>query len=266
MSDQIPVDDVVTQEVPLQPHNRQAEEAVLGSILINPESYFDLAQVIRSDDFYIIRNQWIWDVFVQLQERRQPIDYVTVCDELEQRNQLTEIGGPAYVMALINQTPSSLHAVAYAQIVADTSVRRRMLSAANNLAKLAFDQQKNIDDILNDAEKSIFGISERRTRGDLEPINHVLSEVLDRVDQLYQRSEEIFGVPTGLVDLDRWLGGLQRSDLLIVAGRPGIGKTGFLLSAAKNAAQKYKKNVAMFSLEMSNEQLVQRLLAQETGN
>ena len=265
MSDHIPIDDVVTQEVPLQPHNRQAEEAVLGSVLINPESYFDLAQVIRSDDFYIIRNQWIWDVFIQLQERRQPIDYVTVCDELEQRNQLTEIGGPAYIMALINQTPSSLHAVAYAQIVTDTSVRRRMLSAANNLAKLAFDQQKNIDEILNGAEKSIFGISERRTRGDLEPINHVLSEVLDRVDQLYQRSDEIFGVPTGLIDLDRWLGGLQRSDLLIVAGRPGIGKTGFLLSAAKNAAQKYKKNVAMFSLEMSNEQLVQRLLAQETG-
>ena len=264
MSD-ISSDDFVTQEAPQQPHNRQAEEAVLGSVLINPESYYDLAQMIHADDFYIIRNSWIWDIFVHLQERRLPIDFVTICDELEQRNQIQEIGGPAYLMSLINQTPTCLHAAAYAQIVADTSVRRRMLTAANSLAKLAYNQQQEINNILDEAEKSIFSISELRMRGDLEPISQVLSEVYDRVDLQYQRSDEIFGVPTGLIDLDKCLGGLQKSDLIIVAGRPGIGKTGFLLSAAKNAAQKFKKHVAMFSLEMSNEQLVQRLIAQETG-
>ena len=168
-------------------------------------------------------------------------------------------------MALINQTPTSLHAEAYGRLIEQTSVRRRMLSAANELAKLAYDQGKTVDTVLDEAEKSIFGISERRIRKDLQPIQQVLSEVYDRVDRMSQRGDEIMGVPTGLIDLDRLFGGLQKSDLLIVAGRPGMGKTGFMLSIAKNAAQKHKKHVAVFSLEMSNEQLVQRLIAQETG-
>jgi replicative DNA helicase len=140
-----------------------------------------------------------------------------------------------------------------------------MLSSANELARLAYDQQKNVEGILEEAEKSIFSISERRARNDLQPIDQVLSDVYDRIDLLSKRGDEIYGVPTGLIDLDKVLGGLQKSDLLIVAGRPGMGKTGFLLSVAKNAAQKHKKHVAIFSLEMSNEQLVQRLIAQETG-
>jgi replicative DNA helicase len=168
-------------------------------------------------------------------------------------------------MSLINQTPTSLHAEAYGRIIEDSSIRRRMLISANEVARLALDQQSSVDTVMDEAEKSIFGISERRIRNDLQPIQTVLSEVYDRVDQLSRRDEEIYGVPTGLVDVDRLLGGLQKSDLLIIAGRPGMGKTGFLLSVAKNAAQKYKKHVAFFSLEMSNEQLVQRLIAQETG-
>ena len=140
-----------------------------------------------------------------------------------------------------------------------------MLAAANEIAKLAYDQTQTVDTVMDEAEKSIFSISERRVRHDLQPIQQVLSECYDRVDQLSQRGDEIMGVPTGLIDLDKLLGGLQKSDLLIIAGRPGMGKTGFLLSVAKNAAQTHKKHVAIFSLEMSNEQLVQRLIAQETG-
>ena len=259
------IDEVQPAEMQAQPHNRQAEEAVLGAVLINAESYFDVAQFLQADDFYIVRNRWIWDAFTRLHERRQPIDYLTVISELEQQNQLAEVGGPAYIMALINQTPTSLHAEAYGRLIEQTSVRRRMLSAANELAKLAYDQGKTVDTVLDEAEKSIFGISERRIRKDLQPIQQVLSEVYDRVDRMSQRGDEIMGVPTGLIDLDRLFGGLQKSDLLIVAGRPGMGKTGFMLSIAKNAAQKHKKHVAVFSLEMSNEQLVQRLIAQETG-
>jgi replicative DNA helicase len=252
-------------EIQAQPHNREAEEAVLGSVLINPESYYDLAQFLQADDFYIIRNQWIWEAFNRLHNSRTPIDFLTVCEQLDQQNQLAESGGAAYIMSLINQTPTSLHAEAYGHMVQDNSIRRKMLSSANELAKLAYNREQSIDTILDEAEKSIFGISERRTRSDLEPIQVVLSEVYDRVDQLSRRSEEIYGVPTGLSDLDKLLGGLQKSDLLIVAGRPGMGKTGFLLTVAKNAAQRHKKHVAVFSLEMSNEQLVQRLIAQETG-
>ena len=265
MTDFLPLEEIQPAEIQGQPHSRQAEEAVLGAVLINAESYFDVAQFLQSDDFYIIRNRWIWDAFTRLHERRQPIDTLTVISELEQQGQLAESGGPAYIMALINQTPTSLHAEAYGRIVEQTAVRRRMLTAANDLAKLAYDQSQSIDTVLDEAEKSIFGISERRIRKDLQPIQQVLSEVYDRVDRMSQRGDEIMGVPTGLIDLDHLLGGLQKSDLLIVAGRPGMGKTGFMLSISKNAAQKHKKHVAFFSLEMSNEQLVQRLIAQETG-
>jgi replicative DNA helicase len=247
------------------PHNREAEEAVLGAVMINPEVYYDVAQVIQPDDFYIVRNRWIWDAFTRLHETRTPIDYLTMVQDLEERGQLAEIGGPAYLTALINQTPTSLHAEAYAHIVADSAVRRRMLTAANQMAKLAFDQQRSIDTIIDEAEKSVFSLSERRISRDVQPIQNVLSDYYDRIDSLSQRDEDIYGVPTGLNDLDSLLGGLQKSDLIIIAGRPGMGKTGFMLSAAKNAALKHKKHVAMFSLEMSAEQLVQRLIAQETG-
>jgi len=133
------------------------------------------------------------------------------------------------------------------------------------MAKLAYQEDKDVEEIINSAEKSVFNLSERRIRRDLQSISTVVSQYYDRVSQLYQRTDEFFGVPTGLVDLDKLLGGLQKSDLLIVAGRPASGKTGFLLTIAKNAAMKHKKHVAMFSLEMSNEQLVQRMIAQETG-
>jgi replicative DNA helicase len=264
MSD-VSIDDVATSQIQSQPHSRQAEEAVLGAILIDSEAYFNVAQFLKPDDFYIVRNRWIWETFTRLHERRAPIDYLTVCEELEQQGQLTEVGGPAYVTSLINQTPSSLNAEAYAHLVEENAVRRRMLQAANDLARLAYDQKQSVDTIMDEAEKSIFSISERRVRHDLQPIQQVLSEVYDRVDQLSRRDDEIFGVPTGLIDLDKLLGGLQKSDLLIVAGRPGMGKTGFMLSIMKNAAQRHKKHIAMFSLEMSSEQLVQRLIAQETG-
>lgn len=264
MSDFSQMDDHVSAEIQSQPNSREAEEAVLGSVLIYPESYYEIAQILHADDFYVIRNQWLWEVFTRLHDRRVPIDLLTVSEDLEEHGQLTEIGGQAYLTALINQTPSSLHAEAYAKIVEQNAVRRRMLASANELAKLAYDQEKPIDTIIDEAEQNIFGLSERRVKHDLVPISQVVSETYDHVNELAQRDEEIFGVPTGLTDLDRLLGGLQKSDLLIIAGRPGSGKTGFLLSVAKNAAQKHKKHVAVFSLEMSNEQLVQRLIAQET--
>ena len=260
-----PLDDDVSTVIQSQPYSREAEEAVLGSVLINPDSYFEISEVINPDDFYIIRNQWIWNSYIRLHERRIPIDILTVSEDLQEQGQLGEIGGQAYLLALVNQTPTSLHGSAYAQIVEQTSIRRRMLASANELAKLAYDQGKEVKTILDAAEKSVFGLSARRVRHDLESIGTVVSDYYDHVDELSKRDEEISGVPTGLTDLDIQLGGMQKSDLLIIAGRPGSGKTGFLLSVAKNAAQKHKKNVAMFSLEMSNQQLVQRLIAQETG-
>ncbi|HJS29922.1 MAG TPA: replicative DNA helicase [Anaerolineales bacterium] len=247
------------------PHSRESEEAILGAVLINPEAYYDVAQFLQADDFYIHRHRWIWDTFTRLHEKRSPIDFLTVSEELDSLDQLKEIGGPAYLTTLINSVPSSLHAEAYGRLVEESAIRRRMLAAANQIAKLAYDEERPVNTVLDSAEQSVFAISERRLTRDLQPIKQVLSEYYDRVDQLARQGEGIYGVPTGFIDLDRLLGGMQGSDLLIIAGRPGMGKTGFLLSAAKNAAQTYKKNVAIFSLEMSNDQLVQRLIAQETG-
>jgi len=260
-----PPEEATVSSVNIVPHSLEAEEAVVGSILINPDAYFDVAQFLRSEDFYIHRHRWIWEAFLRLHEKRTPIDILTVADELEQMNKLAEIGGSAYLTALINNVPTSLHAEAYGRIVEETAVRRRMLSAANEIAKLAYKQEAGIDNIMDEAEKSIFGVSERRITRDLQTIQQVISEVVERIDLLSRRDEDTYGVPTGFIDLDKLLGGMQPSDFLIIAGRPGTGKTSFMLSAAKNAAQTHKKHVAIFSLEMSNEQLIQRLIAQETG-
>jgi len=264
MSDFLPLETPPPESTTL-PFSREAEEAVIGAVLINPEAYYDVAQFLRGEDFYIHRNRWIWDAFTHLQENRTPIDLLTVTETLEQGNRLSEIGGPAYLTTLINQVPSSLHAEAYGRIIQESAIRRRMLIAANEIANLAYDTEKPLQNIIDQAEQSVFNLSEERLRSDLRPIGEVLSDYYDRVGERSKITDEIYGVPTGLIDIDIVLGGMQKSDLLIVAGRPGSGKTGFLLTVAKNAGLTHKKHIAMFSLEMSSEQLVQRLIAQQTG-
>src|SRR6202142_825190 len=265
MTDFSPPEETTAPAAPSIPHNREAEEAVVGAVLINPEAYYDVAQFLQADDFYIHRHKWIWEAFTSLHEQRIPIDLLTINEELDRKGQLSEIGGPAYLTSLVNQVPTSLNAESYGHIVESHSIRRKMINAANSIASMAYNEDSTVDNVMDDAEKAIFNVSERRLKHDLQPIRTVLSEYYDRIDDLAKRDEEIFGVPTGFIDLDKMLGGLQSSDLLIIAGRPGQGKTGFLLSVAKNAALTHKKHVAIFSLEMSNEQVVQRLIAQETG-
>jgi len=260
-----PVEGISLPSAPITPHNREAEEAVVGAVLINPESYYDLAQFLQADDFYIVRHRWIWEAFTRLHEKRIPLDFLTVSEELENAGQLAEIGGPAYLTALLNQVPTSLHAEAYGRMVEADAIRRRMLTAANQIATLAYNERESVENIIEESEKSIFNVSERRLRHDVRPIRQVMSEAYDRMDEISKRPEDIFGVPTGFIDLDRKLMGLQPSDLLIIAGRPGQGKSGFVVSVAKNAALIHKKNVAIFSLEMSNEQVAQRLISQQTG-
>lgn len=262
---EIPYGDDAAPTAPGIPHSREAEEAVVGAVLINPEVYYDVAQFLSADDFYIHRHKWIWEAFTRLHEGRTPVDLLTVSEELDRMGQLAELGGPAYLTALINQVPTSLNAESYGRIVVAHAVRRKMINAANRIASLAYDEGAPVDTVMDEAEKAVFSVSERRLTHDLQPISSVLSEYYDRVDDLAKRPEEFHGVPTGFIDLDKLLSGLQPSDLLIIAGRPGQGKTGFLLSVAKNAALTHKKHVAIFSLEMSNEQVVQRLIAQETG-
>jgi replicative DNA helicase len=249
----------------LTPHNREAEEAVIGAVLINPEAYYDVAQFIKAEDFYIHRHRWIWDSFTRLHERRSPIDILTVGDELEDMGHLSEIGGPAYLSAMVNNVPSVLNIEAYGKIVEESAIRRRMIEAANSIAKAAYQEDITVETAIDQAEQAVFGVSERRLQQDLQPIQSVLSNYFDTITDLAQRDGEMLGVPTAFIDLDKLLGGLQPSDLLIIAGRPGSGKTSFMMSIARNAAIQSRKHIAVFSMEMSNEQLVQRLIAQETG-
>jgi replicative DNA helicase len=250
--------------IPVEPHNREAEEALLGAVLINPEVFFEVASFLGPSDFYIHRNGWIWDTFQHLVDRQQPIDALTVAEELERRGRLAEAGGAAYIAALMDNVPTSLHAEAYGRMVEEQSVRRRLLAAAGEIAAHAHDAGTSVTDVVGEAEKAVFEVSQRRLARDVQPIDRVISEYFDRLEYLTRHPEESLGIPTGFGKLDELLGGMQRSDLLIIAGRPGLGKSAMLLSIAKNVAQTHKKHVAMFSMEMSNEQLIQRLISQET--
>ena len=265
MTDFSTFDETPTSASQIVPQSREAEEALLGAVLINPEAYYDVAQFLRADDFYIHRHRWVWEAFVRLNEQRVPIDFLTVSEELERAGQLAEVGGAAYMTTLVSNVPTSLHAEAYGHLIEQTAVRRRMIEAANRIAKLAYQEDSGLEAVMDEAEKAVFGVSERRMTRDLQPIKQVLSDYYDRISLISQRGVEMVGAPTGFYDLDKLLGGLQPSDFLIIAGRPGTGKTAFMLSAARNSALGYKKHVAIFSMEMSNEQLVQRLISQETG-
>jgi replicative DNA helicase len=256
-------ENTITQALTL-PSNREAEEAVIGAVLINQDIFFSVSQFLKPDDFFLDRNRWIWEAFQHLSESRQPLDLVTVTEALSNRGQLDEVGGQVYLISLINRAPNAYHAESYGRIIEQNAIRRRMLEAANEVARLAYQQDQGIDTVIDEAEKAIFNISERRVKRDLIPITQVIHEYYERIDEVGRRPDEISGIPTGLKDIDNLLGGMQKSDLIIVAGRPGMGKTGFLLGTLRNAGLLNKKRVAMFSMEMSNEQLLQRLIAMDT--
>jgi replicative DNA helicase len=248
----------------LIPQNIEAEEAVLGSLLIDPEALFRLAPFLNGDDFYIQKNAWIYEAILALHERREPIDFVTLCDELERREQLEEIGGAAYITRLINAVPSAIHAEAYGHIVEHAAIRRRLIHAATEIAQLAYQEDEDVDETVDRAEQALFNVSQRRITRDLAPIQEVIRQYYDRIEYLYAHQGEPLGVPTGFIDIDRLLGGMQRSDFIIVAARPSVGKTSLCLSFARNAAR-HGQHTAIFSLEMSSEQIVQRMVSAETG-
>jgi replicative DNA helicase len=259
MSEQVIVPDKMV------PHNIEAEQAVLGALLIDPDAIFRVNTFLRADDFYVERHRWLYDSILALHDRGEAVDFVTLCDELERREQLAELGGAAYITWLIDATPTALNVEHYGRIVERTSTLRRLIGAAGEIAALAYEDNDDVDEVVDRAEQILFGVSQQRITRDIVPIRDVVSEYYDRVNYLYEHKGETIGVPTGFRQVDKLLGGLQNSDLIIVAARPGMGKTSLLLSFALNAARKYNQRVAIFSLEMSAEQLVQRLISAETG-
>jgi replicative DNA helicase len=248
----------------LPPHSIESEEAVLGSLLIDPDAIFEVASFLRPEAFYRLQNRWIYEAILSLNEQREPLDFITLTEELRRREQLEELGGEGYVISLINTVPTSINARSYARMVEATSMRRKMIGAASTIANLAYNEAEDINVVIDRAERALFIISEERTTRDLVPIKQIARSYLERIEELNRLGDEVIGVPTGFVDLDRLLGGLNRSDLIIVAARPGMGKTSLQNSIASTAATRYGKRIAIFNMEMSGEQLVQRMIAAET--
>jgi replicative DNA helicase len=248
------------------PHSLDAEKAVLGSVLIDPDAIHKVMSLLNGPDFFVERHRWIWDAAVAITERHQPVDYVALVDELERHRKLDDIGGSSYIASLINEVPTAAHVETYAQIVERTSTLRKLIGAAGEIAGLAYKNEGELDDIIDASEQAVFAVSQRKLQKDLIPISKFLSDVHQSVDYMQAHHGEFIGVPTGFSQLDKTLGGLQASDLIIIAGRPSIGKTSFVLNIAQQAAMRLpRKTVAVFSLEMAGEQIVQRLIANLTG-
>ena len=248
----------------LLPQNIEAECGVLGSIIIDPEAIVQVAEFLFPDDFYRDAHRTIYEVILQLYEQREPADFITICDELERRNKLEAVGGASYITSLINQVPTSGNVEFYGRIVERNAILRRLIEAAGQIAAVAYEEE-DADVALDKAEQLIFNISQRHARSDFSLLRDILSEYMNKLDQLHERRGTIVGVPTGFADLDHLTGGLQKSDLIILAARPAVGKSSMALTMAHNTAVKHQRSVAIFSLEMSKEQLVQRLLSMDAG-
>ena len=245
-------------------YSQEAEEATIGAVLMSPVSYYGLAAFLRADDFFLVRHQYIWQAFGRLADRTQPIEYITVIEELRAYNQLDDIGGPAYLTQLINNTPTSVHAEVYGRLVERAATRRRLMVASDQIKALALNEELTLEQVISDAEAKLFDVSERQLSRDLVPMSEAIIAYSDRIERLMQDSQLAVGTPTGFKDLDKLTGGLQKSDLIIFAGRPGMGKTSFMLSAAINMAR-LNKRIAIFSMEMGIDQIVQRLVSMEAA-
>lgn len=247
------------------PQNTDAEASLLGAILIDGDAIVKVADSIVPNDFYDARHQRIYEAVMKLYEKRSPIDVLTLADQLKGAEVLDMVGGPAYLTELTNYVPTAAHAEQYADIVAQKALRRRLIGASQEMAELGYDESKSLNELIEISETRLFEVSQQHVKQDVISLETILAESFERLDDLHKDKGSIRGVPTGYKDLDNMLAGLQRSDLFILAARPSMGKTAFVLNLAHKVAVKAKEPVLVFSLEMSKEQLVDRLLAMESG-
>ena len=245
------------------PHNLSAEQSVLGSLLLDPTAIISVAQTLRPNDFYLESHQLIYSVMLDLYEARRPVDYQTVVSDLISRGLLSRVGDAGYVLSLQNVVPVAIHVEHYAQIVTRLGLLRRLITAGSRIMAIGHDPSREAEAALDEAERVLYEVSRDRATHGFTPISDVLAEYLDRLDYLHENRGATVGVPSGFIDLDKLTGGLQRSDMIVVAGRPSMGKTAWALSLVHKSALRYGSRVAYFSLEMSKEQLVQRLLCIE---
>ncbi len=252
---------MVQAKVP--PHSDEAERSVLGALLLDKDAIVAVAEFLRAEHFYTETHGLIYKSILSLYEERKPIDLVTLTDDLKKQKVLKRIGGSGYLSELATAVPTAAHVEEYGKIVKDAYIKRELIKAAGSLAELGFDEGERIDKILDQAEQAIFGISQSHAKQSFVAIKDALAQSFDRLDELHKSAGGLRGVPTGFGDLDSTLAGMQQANLLILAGRPGLGKTALALNIAQNVAVKYKLPVGFFSLEMSKEELVDRLLVSQ---
>lgn len=255
--------DLFADRIP--PQNIEAEQAVIGAILLEPQSLTVASEILIPEDFYRAAHQRIYNAMLVLSDKGEPVDLVTVTTELADMKLLEDIGGVSYLSDIANSVPTAANIEYYARIVEEKSLLRRLIRTATTIAQDGYSREDEIDDLLNDAEKNILEVSQRKNTSAFQNIKDVLVETYDNIEILHNRKGEITGIPTGFVELDRMTAGFQRNDLVIVGARPSVGKTAFALNIAQNVATKTDENVAIFSLEMGASQLVMRMLCAE-GN
>jgi replicative DNA helicase len=249
----------------LPPHNVEAEQSVLGSLLIDRDAIIKVAAFLRPEAFYSVANELIYRAILDLYNRREPTDFVTLSDELQRRGQYDQAGGLSYLSSLLTVVPTAVHVEYYARIVERAAILRRLIDAGTRIVDIGFREGIDTEEALDAAERAVFDVSQSRQSRDFVSMGEVLDRFFDQIDYLQQHRGEVVGVATGYSDLDQLTGGMQRSDLIIVAARPSMGKTSLALGMAYGAAVVHGRTVGIFSLEMSAEQLVQRILSMETG-
>jgi len=248
----------------IPPHSVESEQSILGSILLDKEAIITVTETIKPEDFYKEAHKIIYECMMKLNNKNEPIDLITLTEELKKQGHLEDIGGISYITSLSTIVPTTSNVKYYADIVKEKSVLRKLIKVSNDILNLGYDSSIKVEDILEKAEKQIFDISQEKSSEDFQAINSVLMDTYDMIEKLYTNKEDITGITTGFEDLNKKTNGLQRTDLILIAARPAMGKTAFSLNLVQNAALKGDASVAVFSLEMSKEQLVQRMLSAQS--
>ncbi len=258
----MPIDEIAR----IPPQSLEAEMSFLGSVLIDKDAMIKVADMARSEDFYKDAHVKIFETIQELYSKNEPIDLLTLSTRLEEKNQLESIGGRSYLAALTNAVPTASNVVHYAGIVHRKATRRRLLSASSEIVRLSYQEEtEDLDQILDQAQQHLFGVSKIYFKQSFTPVRSILTDAFDRIDELHKNKGQLRGIPTGFKQLDNLLAGLQKSDLVVLAARPSVGKSAFMLDIVRHVATRQKVPVGLFSLEMSKEQLVDRMLCSEAN-
>ncbi|MBD3251110.1 replicative DNA helicase [Candidatus Uhrbacteria bacterium] len=249
----------------LTPQNLEAEQSLLGSFLLDKDALVKVADFVKSEDFYDDKHRVIYEAILDLYRKHEPVDLLSLGNLLDERSHLERVGGRTYLVHLSNAVPTASHVENYANIVTKKSTLRKLIKAASDITAMGYDQAEQLQEVLDLAEQKLFAVSQNYLKSAFTPLKEMLGTAFDRIDELHRDAGKLRGTPTGFADLDKLLGGLQKSDLIILAARPSCGKTSLALDIARTAASKHQQKVGLFSLEMSKEQLTDRMICAEAN-